>query len=122
LSPHIHCSALGKAYLSGLPKDALTRILDSLTLTRRTPYSLSSKSALLADLRKTRERGYAVNNEEYVLGLISIGAPLINKDGAVLGAVSFDVSTVQFTLEEAEKRFSPAVLRLVKDIQPMLPL
>ena len=122
LSPHIHCSALGKSYLSGLPKDALTRILDSLTLTRRTPYSLSSKSALLADLRKTRERGYAVNNEEYVLGLISIGAPLINKDGAVLGAVSFDVSTVQFTLEEAEKRFSPAVLRLVKDIQPMLPL
>jgi DNA-binding IclR family transcriptional regulator len=122
LSPHIHCSALGKAYLSGLPEDALSHILDSLTLTRRTPYSLSNRAAVRADLRKTRERGYAVNNEEYVLGLISIGAPLINKDGAVLGAVSFDVSTVQFTLEEAEKRFSPAVLRLVKDIQPMLPL
>jgi DNA-binding IclR family transcriptional regulator len=122
LSPHIHCSALGKAYLSGLSEDALLSILDGLTLTRRTPYSLASKSAVLADLRKTRERGYAVNNEEYVLGLISIGAPLINKDGNVLGAVTFDVSTAQYTLEEAEKRFAPAVLRLVKDIQPMLPL
>ena len=122
LSPHIHCSALGKAYLSKIPEEALARTLDGLTFTRRTPFSLGSRSAVMADLRRTRERGYAVNNEEYVLGLISIGAPLVNEEGAVLGALSFDVSTVQFTVEEAEKRFAPAVLRLVKDIQPSLPL
>jgi DNA-binding IclR family transcriptional regulator len=122
LSPHIHCSALGKAYLSALPEDDLIRILDGLTLTRRTPFSLASKSAVLADLRKARARGYAVNNEEYILGLISLGAPLVNKDGEVLGAVSFDVSTAQFTLEQARKRFAPAVVRLAKEIQPSLPL
>jgi DNA-binding IclR family transcriptional regulator len=122
LSPSMHCSALGKAYLSGLPDDALSRLLDGLTLTRRTPNSLASRTAVLADLRRTRERGYALNNEEYVLGLISVGAPLINKDGVVLGVISFDVSTVQFTLEEAEKRFASAVLRLAKDIQPELPV
>ncbi len=122
LSPHLHCSALGKAYLSGLPEAELDRVLDGLTLTRRTPHSLVSRAAILADLRRSRQRGYAVNNEEYVLGLISLGAPLVNKDGVVLGVISFDVSTVQFTLEEAEKRFAPAVLKLAMDIQPELPL
>lgn len=122
LSPSMHCSALGKAYLSGLPDEALSRLLDGLTLTRRTPHSLASRTAVLADLRRTRERGYALNNEEYVLGLISVGAPLINRDGVVLGVISFDVSTVQFTLEEAEKRFASAVLQLAKDIQPELPV
>ncbi len=77
---------------------------------------------MLADVRKTREKGYTVNNEEYVLGLISIGAPLINEDGVVLGAVSFDVSTAQFTVAEAERRLGPAALRLVRQIKPTLPM
>jgi IclR family pca regulon transcriptional regulator len=122
LSPHSHCTALGKAYLSGLREDARSRILDGLALTPRTPHSLTNRAAILADLRKTRKRRYSINNEEYVVGLISIGAPLINSNGDVLGAVSFDVTTFQFALEEAEKRFGPAVLQLAKEIQPMLPL
>ncbi|MCK7490942.1 MAG: hypothetical protein MZW92_03455 [Comamonadaceae bacterium] len=93
-----------------------------MTLKSRTPNSLANRAALLADLRKTRERGYAISNEEYVLGLVSIGAPLVNADGNVLGAVSFDAATAQFTVGEAEKRFAPAVLQLVNTIGPMLPL
>jgi DNA-binding IclR family transcriptional regulator len=117
----MHCAALGKAYLASLPEEALSRALDGMTFTRRTPHTLTSRSALMADLRKTRERGYSINNEEFVVGLISIGAPLINRDGAIIAAVSFDVSTVQFTVEEAEKRFAPGLLRLVEDIRPILP-
>ncbi len=121
-SPSMHCSALGKAYLAALPEKSLPRVLDGLTFTRRTPHSLTKKADVVADLRRTRERGYSVNNEEFILGLISVGAPLVNMDGVVIGAVSCDVSTVQFTVAEAEKRFAPAVLQLAKDIQPELPL
>ena len=96
--------------------------LDAMTFARRTPRSPTTRAAVLADLRRTRARGYAVNNEEYVPGLISIGAALTNKDGNVLGAVSFDVSTVQFTADEAEQRLAPAAVAFVKEIQPLLPL
>jgi len=122
VSPHIHCSALGKAYLSGLSEAELSRFLDGLMLTAKTPHTLTSRAAVLADLRRARQRGYVVNNEEYVLGLVSIGAPLINEDGVVLGALSFDVSTVQFTAAEAEKRLAPAVLKLAAALKPALPL
>lgn len=122
LSPSLHCSALGKAYLSGLPDAELARALDGLTLTPRTPHTLTDRAALLADLRRSRQRGYVVNNEEYVLGLISVGAPLVNEDGVVLGALSFDVSTIQFTAAEAEMRLAPTVALLAAELKPALPL
>ena len=117
----IHCSAMGKAILAWMPEDELARTLDGLTLLRRTPHTLTSRSTLLADLRRTRERGYSINDEEMIPGLISLGAPLMKRGGGVLGSVTFDFATVQYTLEEAEKRFAPALLKLVEDIRPFLP-
>jgi IclR family pca regulon transcriptional regulator len=122
VSSDLQCSALGKAYLAALPDAELRAWLDGATLTRRTPRSLITRTAVLADLRLTRARGYAINNEEYIIGLLSIGAPLVNKDGETLGAVSFDTTTVQYTIDEAEKLFAPAVVALAKEIQSLLPL
>jgi IclR family pca regulon transcriptional regulator len=118
----LHSTALGKALLSALPDETLKRVLDGYVLTRRTPHTITTRAALLADLAQTRRRGYSVNNEELVLGQISVGAPLVNREGNVLGAISFDVARVHYTVEEVEKRFAPALLRLVRDISPMLPL
>jgi IclR family pca regulon transcriptional regulator len=120
-TPHLHCTAVGKAFLSWLPDSARDRILDGLIFTPRTPFSLTSRAAVLDDLRKTRERGYSLNNEEYVVGLICIGAPFLNGEGVVLGAVSFDFSTVQFSLKEAENRFAAKVVKLAQDMRPMFP-
>ncbi len=120
-TPHLHCTAVGKAFLSWLPDDARDLILDGLIFTPRTPFSLASRAAVLDDLRETRRRGYSINNQEYTVGLICIGAPFLNREGIVLGAVSFDVSTVQYSLKEAEKRFAKEVVKLARDIQPMFP-
>lgn len=118
----LHSTALGKALLSAMPEETLKRVLDGYVLTRRTAHTITTRAALLADLARTRRRGYSVNNEELVLGQISIGAPLVNGDGGVLGAISFDVARVHYTVEEVEKRYAPALLRLVQDIRPMLPI
>jgi DNA-binding IclR family transcriptional regulator len=122
VSAHLHCSALGKAYLGALPEKTCARTVEGLDLVRRTPNSQTTKAGLLADLRRTRAKGYAVCNEEYVLGLVSIGAPLVNANGEALGAVSFDTATAQYTVEEAERRFAPAVLALAREIGPLLPI
>jgi DNA-binding IclR family transcriptional regulator len=118
----LHTTALGKALLSALPEDALDRALDGYALTRRTPNTITSRQAFLTDLRRARRRGYSVNNEELALGLITLGAPLANKDGGVLGAISFDVAKTHYSVGEAERRFAPALLDLVHRIQPFLPL
>jgi DNA-binding IclR family transcriptional regulator len=120
-TPLLQCTAVGKAFLAWLPDEARDRILDGLVFTPRTRFSLTSRAAVLDDLRRTHERGYSLNNEEYVVGLICIGAPFLDSEGAVLGAVSFDFSTVQYSLKEAEKRFAAKVVDLARNIRPMLP-
>lgn len=117
---HLHCTALGKACFSALPRDLYSRAVSRLSFDQRTPSSLPNLKALEADLEDTRRRGYSINNEEYILGIISIGAPLFNADGSVLGAVSFDVLSIECSKAEAEKRYAPAVVQLAKVISSSL--
>lgn len=119
----IHCTALGKAILAFLPETRREDIIDQLPLVKRTKYSLGEKKDLVKQLRTIREKGYAINNEEYVAGLTAIAAPFfsVETEGAV-GAVSFDFSTHQFSIEALEKKYSSHLLKLADDISKKLKL
>jgi len=116
----IHCIALGKACLSVMSKEAFSRVISQLSFERKTPNSIPNLKALRADMEKTRERGYSINNEEYVAGIISIGAPFFDVEGRLRGAVSFDVVSIEYSKEEAEKRYASAVVQLAKAISSSL--
>lgn len=73
----LHCTGPGKAFLCALPERRLRRVVASLTLARHTRATLTDPDALLADLRASRERGYAFDLEEVVDSLICVGAPLV---------------------------------------------
>ncbi|RIQ10859.1 IclR family transcriptional regulator [Jiangella rhizosphaerae] len=61
-------TALGKSILAELPEDQLEAQLPQ-PLTRLTPHTITDLGALRADLALTRERGYAVDNEENSEGI-----------------------------------------------------
>jgi IclR family pca regulon transcriptional regulator len=121
INPAIHCSGLGKAILAYLPEEELTALLGRLRLVRRTDKSITDKRELLADLERTRQRGYAINNEEYIKGLITIGTPFFNLEtGRPAGAVSFDFLVLQESLAEVEKKYAEVLLKLGKDISTVI--
>ena len=108
-----HTTSLGKAYLAFLPEDKQRKTLDRLTLDARTPRSITNRRKLEQELAQTRKRGYAVADEEYLPGLITIGAPLINPDtGEAIGALSFDFSTLEYSVETMTGRFVTPLLEL----------
>ena len=43
---------------------------------------------MLAELDTVRNQGYAINDEEMVEGLRSVGAPIVDPDGTVRGSES----------------------------------
>jgi DNA-binding IclR family transcriptional regulator len=53
-----------------------------------TSKTLITRSALVADLRRIRVRGYAIDDEEIEKGLRCVGAPVRDYTGLVVGAVS----------------------------------
>ncbi len=82
-----HTTSTGKAMLSHLSPAELREILPA-PLPAATPHTITEWDALIADLKNTQERGYAVANQELEVGLAAVGAPLFNYDGEVVAAIS----------------------------------
>jgi DNA-binding IclR family transcriptional regulator len=121
INPAIHCSGLGKAILAYLPEDERTALVGRLRLVQRTDRSITDKRELLADLERTRNRGYAINNEEYIKGLFTIATPFFNQEsGRPVGAVSFDFLISQASLADVEKKYIKDLLKLGKDISAVI--
>ncbi len=120
--PEYHCNAVGKAVLAYLGSELVSAVLGKGRLKRWTAKTLTDRRRLKKDLAGIRKRGYAVNDEEFVLGLLSIGAPLLGSpQGKIRGAVSFDFSTAEYDLDMIEKRYVEPLKRLAEDISALLP-
>jgi IclR family pca regulon transcriptional regulator len=112
-----YCTALGKAVLAHLPQKELMNTLKKIPFVRKTPYTIVDRGKFLADLQKTRERGYALNNEEWILGLTAIGAPILNlHTNKVVGGVSFDFSANRSSIKAIQEKYAKLILKLARDI------
>ena len=116
-----HTTSLGKAYLSNISETELIELLEKIDFSPKTPNTIVKREELLLELKKTKQRGYSRSNEEFLPGLITIGAPLINfeKNNAV-GAVSFDFSTIELNLKEVEKKYADTLKELAHSISKVI--
>ncbi len=120
---NLHCMAMGKAILAFLPEKEMSERVESLDLAAKTKHSITDKRLLLAELKRTKERGYSLNNEEYILGVFSIGAPLLSHEtGRPFGAICFDFLTVQDSVKEVERKYAKTVVGLARDISEVIVL
>ena len=83
-----HCSSLGKVLLAyGAVK------IPSGRLERRAKASITSRTRLLSELEDVRRNGFAVIKNELEEGLVAIAAPIRERDGSVVGAISISGPT-----------------------------
>lgn len=68
----VHCSATGKLFLSQLPPRQRQQLLGAGPLEKLTANTLTELSALEAELDRCRRDGYAVDNEEFLPGLVCV--------------------------------------------------
>ena len=85
---YLHFSATGKAILAHLSRERVEWILEEYGLVRKTANTITDPDELFAELERTRERGYSVNDEEEIEGIGAVGAPILDQQGDVLGSVS----------------------------------
>lgn len=95
----LHCTALGKAMLAHLPDAEIKELLPSLTFERLTPRTLTQPGKFKKELAKTRVQGYALDDEEAVLGARCIAAPIFDAGGKVVGGVSVSGPLTRITAE-----------------------
>jgi len=83
-----HTTAAGKALLANLPPADLEAFLAAHSLVAETPHSITSKAELREHLRAIRARGYAVTEGEHLAQVSAIGAPVFDRNGDTVAAIS----------------------------------
>jgi DNA-binding IclR family transcriptional regulator len=99
-----HCTALGKvllAFISDLEFKSLYKSDEPLS--SLTSKSISSLEELKKRLEKVKEQGYAVDREEYKIGVNCIGVPIFGRNGEAITAISITGPASRFTIDKMEK-------------------
>jgi DNA-binding IclR family transcriptional regulator len=92
-----HCTGLGKVLLAGLVDDALQEIVEQRGLPGRTDRTITTLAALRSHLDDVRKQGYAIDNEESLVGLKCVAAPVRDDRNRVTAAVSASGPAAEFT-------------------------
>lgn len=85
---HLHNTALGKALLAYLPDERVEQIIDMQGLPSTAKRTITDRETLFKELRQTRERGVAFDDEERLNRIRCVAAPILNDDERPLGAIS----------------------------------
>lgn len=87
----LHSTSVGKAWLSGLTDERLSDVLKGLDLKRYTEKTFTTRAALLGELKRTREQGFAFDDEENEPDIRCFGSPIFNRSREPIGAVSISM-------------------------------
>jgi IclR family acetate operon transcriptional repressor len=98
-----HVSSAGKAILAELSDERIREIVEESGLEARTPKSITTLPKLMADIRKIRVRGYAVDDEEDAQGVVCIGAAFYDHFGQCAGGISATGLKSELPIEEIAK-------------------
>jgi len=105
----IHCTAIGKAQIAYASEEELEKlgILDHME--RFTPNTIVDKVEFIKHMKELAKRGYALDNEEYNLGVRCVGVPLRDYTGRVVGGISVSGPSFRMTDEILKKKIIPVV-------------
>lgn len=92
----VHSTSVGKALAAYLDDAALADLLAGRALERFTPKTIVSEARLRAELKKIREAGVSVDDEENTPGIRCVAAPIFSGLGATMGG-SAPVAAVSLT-------------------------
>jgi IclR family pca regulon transcriptional regulator len=115
-----YCTAMGKVLLAGLPEPERQEIISQIKLEKRGPHTITSKKALLAELDHVSEEGIAVDDEEFVLGLVGIAAPVRDEGRDVAAAIDLAAHIDMIALPDLVGQLQPHLLTTADQISARL--
>ncbi|GGF23843.1 IclR family transcriptional regulator [Aliidongia dinghuensis] len=95
----LHCSGVGKALLASLDAAERPPLYARIDFTGYTEHTLTDAEALEAALRPIAAQGFAIDDEEFALGLRCVAASILDEYGEPVAAISCSGPTARVTTE-----------------------
>lgn len=109
-----YCTASGKLFLAHLAPSMLESYLNQ-KMVLFTQNTVNSPDAIREQLVSIRQQGYAIDDEEFELGIIAISAPIFNRHGNVIAAIGSPCPVSRMTPERTQG-LSEAIKQAAKSI------
>ena len=101
--------------LAMLPREQRAALLRAMKLQRFTPNTLTDPELLESELDRIAHKGIAVDNEEFVLGIACVAAPVLKDDGTCIAAVAVHAPVSRTSLSKAME-FVPRLQEAAKEL------
>jgi IclR family transcriptional regulator, acetate operon repressor len=105
-----HAVSGGKLLLAELDPERRRQLLRNRKLQSSTARTITSLSELESELAKIRVRGFAINNQEFLDGIIGVAVPVKDPAGRTLAALAMHGPVTRLSLKACEAR----VARLIR--------
>lgn len=116
----IYCTSLGKALLAFMPDGEREDLLACVELEKLAPNTITDRGRLREELELTRERAYAIADEEREEDVRAVGAPVLSPRGYPVASLCLAVPVFRVAREELEE-FAPMVQEAAAEIGVQLP-
>lgn len=110
-----YATSLGRAMLAFLPSEEVSDILDRSELNPLTPWTLNSRAAVEQDLARTRQNGYAYNDQGVAPGVLGIAAPVLDSRGRPVASINLSIAR-PLTSRDVTKKLAPQVIQTAREI------
>ena len=116
-----HCTSLGKVLLAFLPEREFMMLYSNNNekLPTFTPNTISSVEELRKCLKKIKKQRYAIDEEEFKIGVNCLGVPIINNEGKAIAAISISGPVSRFNLSKI-KKVKNMLIALSQDVSKQL--
>ena len=96
----LHATAAGKCFLAGMSPDEVSAAYAGGRPTSLTPRTIVDVDALLAEVDRVGDTGYAVNDQESEPGVRFVAAPILGPERAVIAALSLGAPAERLSLDD----------------------
>lgn len=104
-------TSLGRVILADKTDDEIREYIKLSDLSAKTSTTITEPEVLLKELQRIRKKGWAIVDQELEDGLISIAAPIKDRQGRVIAAINISGNAQRNTAEQIQETFLEPLLK-----------
>ncbi|MFA1611769.1 IclR family transcriptional regulator [Halobellus rubicundus] len=117
---YLHNTAAGKAILAELDRDRIEAILDRWGLPRESEATIANREQLFDSLEDVGSQDFVVADGEFAPGLVSVGAPVHDHTGDIVGGLSVGGPKFRLNMTRLETDIADELLDAVAALEESL--
>lgn len=115
-----YCTSNGRVLVAALPQHEIDRWIADQELLPLTPHTIVHPERLRIEIMRVRQQGWASVDQEFELGLRTVGVPLKNYRGETVAALNISVHAARMTMDQLVEASLPPLLQSQAQLRQLL--